>query len=59
MFQLRVQYDGGVLCSVHWFDTEREARLVLNFCADGRTVFTICDTDGVIVESRFPVLMVA
>lgn len=59
MFQLRVQYDGGTACSVHWFATEREARQVLNFCADGRTVFTLCDAEGVIVESAFPVLMVA
>lgn len=61
MFCLRVVYDcDGPFCGVFWFSTEREARQVLNLCANGRTLFTLCGPDAaVIVESAFPVLMVA
>lgn len=41
------------------FDTEREAREWINARACGACCYTLSDADGVIVSSRFPVLMVA
>jgi|LakMenEpi03Aug12_release.lakeMendotaPanAssembly.Ray.scaffolds.fasta_scaffold3763850_1 hypothetical protein len=42
------------------FDTEREARAYINQQADGERVFWLWGPKGeLIVESRFPVLMVA
>ena len=42
------------------FATEREARVHINKWANGACVFTLRDPAGdVIVESSFPVLMVA
>lgn len=41
------------------FDTERDAREWINARACGACTYTLSDTDGVIVSSKWPVLMVA
>ena len=42
------------------FPSERKARWYVNDNADGETLFVLYDPAGeVVVESRFPVLMVA
>lgn len=42
------------------FPSERKARWYINDNADGRTLFVLYDAEGeLVIESRFPVLMVA
>lgn len=41
------------------FATEREARQWINDRACGACTYTLSDADGVIVSSKWPVLMVA
>jgi hypothetical protein len=44
----------------HAFPTERKARWFINDHADGCTLFLLYDPEGsLVIESRFPVLMVA
>jgi hypothetical protein len=53
-----IDTDGNRRCYV--FPTERKARWYINDHSDGVTLFVLYDPDGErVVESRFPVLMVA
>ena len=62
MFNLQVEFDSpyAMTCVSQWLATERECRQVINATCDGQTLYRILDPDrNVIVETRFPVLMVA
>ena len=51
-------YPGRRLCRA-MFSTEREARAWINKRANGTTCYALYEGDTLIVESAFPVLMVA
>ena len=63
MFPFKVWFVGGEGYPglLHWvsFRTEREARAWINRRANGTTCYALYEGDTLIVESCFPVLMVA
>jgi hypothetical protein len=52
--------DSGEMLLSQWcFDTERDARRFINAYADGSTTYTLWVNHEVVVESSWPVMMVA
>jgi hypothetical protein len=54
-----VHVDGEMVLSQECFDCERQARKYINLLADGDTMFALWVNGECVIETRFPVLMVA